>query len=333
MDENYQFVNMYFGDGIQADSLALSNAPDEYLYNCPGIYDLSITSFTGTVCQNTDSSGISITVKPPIMEINSVSVNDEENIDIEWNLETTPSYYKSFRLYRKTDEGNWNSILSTGYPTRSYSDNNVQVHENIYYYYLATQEDCDEPVESRIHNSILLEAEYSEDPIAANLVWNSYEGWENGVGTYEIEQSRDEGVFQSIHESSDTEFMNAYDDVGFTHCFRILATDVDGKYFSFSNKRCLEFIPRVRTFNIITPNGDNMNDVFHIENISQYPDSELTIISRNGKSVYYRKGYQNDWSGEIGQKMLPAGVYYYHLDLNDSRPDKAIFRGILTIMH
>ena len=32
--------------------------------------------------------------------------------------------------------------------------------------------------------------------------------------------------------------------------------------------------------NVITPNGDGINDVFYIENIDKYPNSVLTILNR-----------------------------------------------------
>jgi gliding motility-associated-like protein len=69
----------------------------------------------------------------------------------------------------------------------------------------------------------------------------------------------------------------------------------------------------------ITPNGDGINDVLQIENISQYPDNKVSIINRNGQLVYEAAGYDNTTrvfdghSNKNGKMQLP-GTYYYQLD-------------------
>ncbi|MEO1253777.1 MAG: PKD domain-containing protein, partial [Bacteroidota bacterium] len=56
--------------------------------------------------------------------------------------------------------------------------------------------------------------------------------------------------------------------------------------------------------NVITPNGDGLNDVFQLESPG---DIDLTIVSRNGSPVYEYTRYSNDWDGGD----FPSGVYYY----------------------
>jgi gliding motility-associated-like protein len=65
--------------------------------------------------------------------------------------------------------------------------------------------------------------------------------------------------------------------------------------------------PDLRIPNVISPNGDNINDYFVIENIGQTTHNQLTIYTRNGKVVYDRKDYNNSWNAE----NLPAGTYLY----------------------
>ena len=80
--------------------------------------------------------------------------------------------------------------------------------------------------------------------------------------------------------------------------------------------------------NVITPNGDNINDVFAIENLNtnvnlEDPDAfrnnELLIYDRWGKLVYSAKNYDTfSRNGQIERGMqvfdglnLPDGVYYF----------------------
>jgi gliding motility-associated-like protein len=60
--------------------------------------------------------------------------------------------------------------------------------------------------------------------------------------------------------------------------------------------------------NVFTPNQDGRNDRFEI--IYNEP-LQLKIFNRWGKTLYTSENYQNNWDGD----NLPAGVYYYELNL------------------
>ncbi|MDF7812983.1 gliding motility-associated C-terminal domain-containing protein [Hymenobacter sp. YC55] len=68
--------------------------------------------------------------------------------------------------------------------------------------------------------------------------------------------------------------------------------------------------------NIITPNGDSLNDAFK-PRFSCKP-TLLQVFNRWGTLVFETKDYHNDWSG----KSLPDGVYYYLLRDTDERRAK-----------
>ncbi|NLJ82284.1 MAG: gliding motility-associated C-terminal domain-containing protein [Bacteroidales bacterium] len=65
--------------------------------------------------------------------------------------------------------------------------------------------------------------------------------------------------------------------------------------------------PRFHIPNIFTPNGDNVNDYFVIENVEGISCTHLYIYAINGRVLYEQKDYQNNWGGE----NLPDGVYLY----------------------
>ena len=67
----------------------------------------------------------------------------------------------------------------------------------------------------------------------------------------------------------------------------------------------------------ISPNGDNLNDSFDLEFISDRTGiSKLQIFNRFGTLVYESNNYVNEWGGlsDDGDE-LPTGTYYYVLDL------------------
>jgi len=90
-------------------------------------------------------------------------------------------------------------------------------------------------------------------------------------------------------------------------------------------------VEELRVPEIISPNGDNKNDVLIIDGIEYFPDNLLQIYNRYGHIVYQKKGYLNEWGGYSnkgslgGDKPLPAGTYYYTLIYNEGRNRQAGF--------
>ncbi|MDD4218367.1 MAG: gliding motility-associated C-terminal domain-containing protein, partial [Bacteroidales bacterium] len=72
-----------------------------------------------------------------------------------------------------------------------------------------------------------------------------------------------------------------------------------------------------------SPNGDNINDLFVITGISNYPNNTIVIYNRWGNKVFEASPYKNDWDGHaqfglrLGDDELPIGTYFYVLDLGD----------------
>lgn len=87
--------------------------------------------------------------------------------------------------------------------------------------------------------------------------------------------------------------------------------------------------PKVTVFNGFSPNEDGNNDTFTITDIDFFPNNELKIYNRWGNQVYYKKGYNNEWSGNWNGHPLPDGTYYYVIDLNDE--DHTVLSGYIQL--
>lgn len=79
-----------------------------------------------------------------------------------------------------------------------------------------------------------------------------------------------------------------------------------------------------------SPNGDNINDTWYIENIKAFTDSEVTVFNIYGQEVYTKKNYQNDWKGTYNGSDLPDGTYYYVLKFASS---SKVVKGSVDIFH
>lgn len=81
--------------------------------------------------------------------------------------------------------------------------------------------------------------------------------------------------------------------------------------------------------NTFTPNGDGVNDLWQINGIANYPQSEVQVFTRWGQRVFDSKGYAVPFDGTFNGKNLPDGVYYYIINLNTNC---SLLSGSLTII-
>tara|TARA_B110000305_G_scaffold54454_1_gene60107 strand:- start:459 stop:827 length:369 start_codon:yes stop_codon:yes gene_type:complete len=81
------------------------------------------------------------------------------------------------------------------------------------------------------------------------------------------------------------------------------------------------FIP-----NIITPNGDGINDVFELQLEPNYK-VEMKVYSRWGSLVYRNDDYQNDFYGT----GLADGVYAFHIRVYDGSRYRDYFKMITLV--
>ncbi|RXK83274.1 PKD domain-containing protein [Filimonas effusa] len=81
--------------------------------------------------------------------------------------------------------------------------------------------------------------------------------------------------------------------------------------------------------NVFSPNGDGINDTWMIKNITDYSRVIVQVFNRYGVRVWESAGAGRSWDGNYNQKILPAGTYYYVINLNNgSKP----LTGSVTII-
>jgi len=86
----------------------------------------------------------------------------------------------------------------------------------------------------------------------------------------------------------------------------------------------------LEVMNTITPNGDGMNDTWLIKGLPDYGNINIKLYTRAGQLVYESVGnYDKPFDGRFRGKELPAGVYYFRIDL---RADCKPMGGSLTLL-
>lgn len=69
--------------------------------------------------------------------------------------------------------------------------------------------------------------------------------------------------------------------------------------------------------NVITPNGDNVNDMIDFRGVSDYNKFQAAISDRYGKVVFKAEKTRPFWDGYFQGKKLPTASYWYQVTFED----------------
>lgn len=109
-------------------------------------------------------------------------------------------------------------------------------------------------------------------------------------------------------------------------CYKLT---VDNGSCAAVDSTCIELLLKIDVPTGFSPNGDNINDLWEIDNIDLYPDVSIKVYNRWGSLVFESTGYNEMWDGTRKGEPLPDAVYYWTLDLNDGSEPMS---GSLTII-
>lgn len=119
----------------------------------------------------------------------------------------------------------------------------------------------------------------------------------------------DDGVLSSNYNSGD-EFQVGTTVVEYT------ARDASGNQAVCSFNVVVEFgAPVFEVIQVVTPNGDGINDDWTISNLQYFSDNSVMVVDRWGSLIYQATGYNNQsivWKGvNSSGTLVPTGTYFY----------------------
>ncbi|MBQ1655264.1 MAG: gliding motility-associated C-terminal domain-containing protein, partial [Bacteroidales bacterium] len=86
----------------------------------------------------------------------------------------------------------------------------------------------------------------------------------------------------------------------------------------------------LRIPNVITPNGDGVNDEWIIENIELFPEAHIYVYNRWGQLLYHDRGNGERWDGSYRGHFVPSGVYMYIIKLESV---EETYEGTVTVLY
>jgi gliding motility-associated-like protein len=72
--------------------------------------------------------------------------------------------------------------------------------------------------------------------------------------------------------------------------------------------------------NIITPNGDGINDVWNLNGLELFPETKIQIFNRYGKLLIDKTFTKNPiWDGKCQGKPVGSDNYWYIIEFPDGK--------------
>ena len=338
-----QVTEYHWNTGDETDSIEVLTAGQYYV-------EIATTSLeTGLTCEGSDTINIDIFERPVIDIVEpDFSGCAPLNIRIENNSTPAGSSYVWY-VYNTDEFGNSNLTYSS-----TVEDPVFQLAEPGTYSLIMKMTTPDGCVDSMyLWNAIVVNpqpiAEFEADPAISMLS-------ENG-GVVNFINYADEAMVTGEHGSFYWDFDDGtIDSVNFAepHTFTSWG-DYNVTLHVQSNSGCSSEITHTVVIesdlifpNVITPNGDGINDVWAIENLNTninpedpdgYRNNRLQIFDRWGKKVYDAKNYDTyakDGTIYPGLQVfdgsgLTDGVYYYSFQYK-GKAKTITFNGSITIV-
>ena len=148
-----------------------------------------------------------------------------------------------------------------------------------------------------------------------------------------------DGIDDGLEVSDGTDPLNDCESIGGTP---LATSDCDGDGIPNEEEDDLTPIENVEIHNVITPNGDGLNDELVIKGIEGYPENTVNIFNRWGVEVFSVKGYGTSGvekfkgysNGRVTinqDRALPVGTYYYIIQLTGGNGQNKKMAGYLYI--
>jgi OOP family OmpA-OmpF porin len=169
-----------------------------------------------------------------------------------------------------------------------------------------------------ISRSDVLPIDFVEPQVSANyfisdsLAWTKIEG--------EFIANGDERYITIGWFEDTMAFQNMYWDVNFP-----------GAYYYVDNVQVYELPSEINVPNVFTPNGDDVNDNWHVRTVN-LTAIEIYVFDRWGMKVFESHESNTEWDGNNGSSPCTEGVYYYIITASGSDRKSFVEKGFVHLV-
>ena len=285
-------------------------------WNKPGMDSLSVKETNSSGCM--DSTGIKVEEDSALIKMDLVTTirQNEQQIEIFWNTKNAQFLRGKLQVMRRgLNDFKEINIDTVGKFRGHYIDKTANPSKNPYFYRLVGTNNCLNTISSDTHKTVFLNGKFTTDS-TIYLYWNNYFGWQKNIRNYLVYRSFNTDTSLIYYNAVQDTFLNLKTDINYwRQCFRVAGVNaIDTTLISYSNKICFEFDPLVYVPNVFTPDGNKLNDYFHV--YATYAKSfDLSIFDRWGEKIFHSSDPNINWDGTFMGKKCEEGVYIYILNV------------------
>lgn len=264
----------------------------------------------------------------------------ERKVILSWNSQT-PWNNQRYTVYRKDPtQTTFTSIATTS--LTNYTDSVNVANRSTYCYYIMSEgRYSDITVPGPLFNKSQEACAKAEDvtpPCApsmtivsdcitgfVNIIWNNVNtSCANDVVKYVLykkeTESSDFVLIDTLYGAGSTTFN--FDNLPeIAGCFAVSAIDSSGNVSAKSTEVCIDNCPEFELPNIITTNGDGVNDFFKAIKVRHIKEIDLLVYDRWGTLIYKTKDPYFKWDGTsiVTKQKVSDGTIFYICDVYESR--------------
>lgn len=291
-----------------------------HLYSNPGIYDVELITTTSVGCTDTVTKQVEV-FELPVADFTYTSSCPNNQVVIQFNDASTSVDPLNYWYY---DFGGQGTVVTED-PLQLFNDDGDYTITHI----VSTVNGCKDTMTQVINVPEIPEAGFyynTSNGLNVGAIFNfidtsnysSSYAWEFGNSATSTLQNPSNTYFANGNYQV-TQYvygpLGCYDSTSQWITINTVTTEIN------------TLIP-----NVISPNGDDKNDVWKLEFISiLFPDATVEIYNQWGQLLFNSTGYDVPWDGTYEGTLVPDGNYYYVITLN-ANLETDIYKGALLVL-
>ena len=279
-----------------------------------------------------------------------VSVVDNNYLEIVVFVPDTVAF-NDVLLFRAEKKGGFFSHIDskakiTGQENYIFTDYNVNVHQNTYYYVASITDECDDIfVSSDTANNIVLQEKGASSNDDISIEWEPYDGFRARLDSYDIfRRTQMEVSLQYIDnvlffqlDYSENIWSSASQ--GGKFYYQVCANEDNSNIYGFQDKsysNIVELVKEPTSYipNLFSPNSNiPENRVF--KPVHLYVDAEeylFCIYDRWGSIIFRTTDITAGWDGSANGQVAMAGAYTYYITYRIDKKNIFKKQGTVTLI-
>lgn len=314
----------------------INNDKDSVCYTIHATSQDGYISLSNSFCKKID-----IAKSPGFLEVENVTVIDNNNIQIEWLIDST-SEINSMEVLRSNDGSTYSPITTLNPPFNLnslfiYNDKSVNADFTNYFYKVSGTNCKGAKLSDNFGKNILLTG-LPENSFINTIKWNEYQLWDSPVSSYLIFRRTDAGSAQITSVGAGTtSYQDNIADVessdGFFY-YTVVAVESGDTTKSFSNEAIVRQPSKIFIPNAFVPDGNiSENKIFKPTILFPVGNSySFLVFDRWGKKIFQSENISDGWDGSIDGKPASQGAYAFLIKLTSPTGNKIEEKGTVMLI-